>query len=404
MSRQCIQAIGMACKDWKHEKSISICSVLALASMLAPLLALMGLKNGIIEGMRERLLEDPSILIITPKSDAGRYAPEFIARLNSLDGAAFAIGRTRETATDITLAKPGSAHAASVALEPSAPGEPVLARYGFAAPSGGREPQIVLSTPAAQALQAKTGDLLDARIGRRAPDGRFESAEMRFRVAGTLPLLAAERKMAFVDIGVLEDLEDYRDYLEVPERGFAGNKREGARSYASFRLYAQNLDSVEALAARLSGMRIETRARDREIAAIRLLSQAINQVILIISLAVGAGFIAFTISSVQGAVERKRKMLGMLRLFGFSRTALVCYPLTGVLLTASSGLALSFGLYFCVAAAIARAFSGQAISCRLSLADTAFVCMVVLALSLAGSLRAAIKCARVEPSGVIREV
>ncbi|WP_165078220.1 MULTISPECIES: FtsX-like permease family protein [unclassified Desulfovibrio] len=400
-------AVCLAARDWRFERSLTLCAILALASMLTPLLVLQGLKNGVIEGMRERLLQDPTVLIITPKSDGGRFTEAEVRAFGELPGAAFAIGRTRDTATDITLAAgaDGSGKSASLSLEPSAPGEPVLAHLGITPPADGAEPGLVLSAPAAQALGAGPGASLLARLGRRTPEGRLESARMVFRVTAVLPEAAADRRMAFAPLSTLQDLEDYRDYLEVPSRGFTGTPREGGRRYASFRLYARDLDAVEGLATALGERHIETRTRSREIAAIRMLESSINQVILIISLAVGAGFAAFTISSVQGAVERKRRMLGMLRLLGFPHAALVLYPMAQSLLTSLSGFGLSCLLYLAVSLGIAQAFAGQGgIACRLGPADVAIACAAVVALSLLSTARAARAAAAVEPSIVIREV
>ena len=117
--------------------------------MLVPILSLMGVKNGVISTMRERLLEDPMILIITPKSDAGKYDAEFIRNLSNLPGAAFAIGRTRETTTDVTFVNERSG-TVSIGLEPAAKGEPVLAHFSIMAPEDGKQPQIVLSASAAK--------------------------------------------------------------------------------------------------------------------------------------------------------------------------------------------------------------------------------------------------------------
>lgn len=403
MPEKCFLAAILAFKDWRFEKSLSFCAVLALASMLTPILSLMGLKNGVISTMRERLLEDPMIMIITPKSDAGRYDADFIKELSNLPGAAFAIGRTRATTTDVAFANDRGG-TVSIGLEPAAQGEPVLGKYAVFAPRDGQKPQIVLSASAAKALDAQKGSMIIARLGRRAPTGKFESEKIHFQVSDVLPLEAADRKMGFVPLKVMEDMEDYRDYLEVPQRGFAGNPKNHARNYASFRLYAKNLDEVENLARELDGMNIETITRAREIAGTRQLEAAINQVIFIISAAVGAGFIAFTLSSAKGAVARKKRMLGMLRLLGFPHLALTLYPVVQAMLTALCGLVLSFVLYGVVSYTIANAFGSQGtLSCRLGFDDVLFSIGVVIILSLLGTAKSAYASGNMEPSSVIRE-
>lgn len=401
---QVLEALNLAWKDWKYERLLSLCAVIALASMLAPLLVLQGLKNGVTEGMRERLLRDPATLIITPKSDAGSFSKKFIKELQELPGAGYAIGRIRDTATDLTVENRGSGRRSSIALEPAVEGEPVLKRYSIQAPQDGSMPGIVLSSTAAEALGAKPGSELVSALGRRTPEGKLETNSITFRVAAILPAAAADRKMAFVPLSFMEDLEDYRDYLAVPARGFGGEPRQSERTYASFRLYASEFDAVEKLASKLLDMRIEVVTRSRDIAAIRSLEAAINQVILIISIAVGAGFAAFMLSSSEGNIRRKKRMLGILRLLGFRRFPLMCYPLCQSLLTAAGGFVLSLTIYAGVSFVIGKAFASRGgLSCNLGIGDAAFAILVVVAIAIFSSAAAAWQAATLEPSVVIRE-
>lgn len=396
-------AIWLAWKDWRYEYLISLCAVLALASMLSPLLILQGLKNGVTSGMRERLLQNPASLIITPKSDAGSFSPAFITQLAALPGAAYAIGRTRATASDITLRNKNLS--ASLALEPASPGEPILAKYHINPPLPAENPQIVLSAPAASALKVNLGDFLSCSLARRTPSGKLESMPMSFEVSGILPIAAADRKLAFISGQVLENMEDYRDYIAVPNRNWSGDPATAERKYASFRIYARSLNDVETIAAALAKKNIETFTQAREIAAIKSLESAINQIILIISIAVGLGFAAFLLSSSEGAIRRKKKMLGLLRLFGLGRMNLLLYPLTQTLLTAICGFFVSTIIYFLVAEAIKQVFSQKgALECELTYIDFLFAIAIVILISLLSSLRAAWQTANLEPSMVIREV
>ena len=405
MLTQLFMSAGLATKDWFHERTLSLCAILALASMLTPILVLQGLRNGVVTGMRERLLQDPTILILTPKGDAGRFSPEFIEHLRQLPGVRFAIGRTRETSADMTLQNVQGGSTVTVGMEPCAPGEPVLDHYRQPYPKDGENPECVLSDPAARALHVSTGDMVKARLGRRTPEGRLESTSILFRVAGVLPAEVADRRMGFLPHRVMEDVENYRDYIAVPLRGFSGLPVHGAKHYASFRVYAENLDAVETVALALQEKHIEVHTRSREIAGIRLLESAINRVILIISLAVGAGFVAFTLSSVEGAVRRKMRMLGMLRLLGFLHPALLLYPITQTLLTATAGLTLAGLIYAVVSKAISQAFATHAVlSCRLTTYDAALTIGIVILLSLSAAVKASLSAASVEPSMVIREV
>lgn len=405
MKNQYAESVRLAWRDWKFEFLLSLCGILALASMLTPILVLMGLKNGVITGMRSRLLEDPTILIITPKSDAGRFDQKFIDSLQQLPDAKFAIGRTRETATDITLFNPVTETQSSIGLEPSQEGEPVLEYAKIAAPIYDLESQIVLSEPAAKALKAKVGDTLTANLGRRAPSGKLETEKIILHVSAILPVESANRKMAFVPLQLLVDMENYRDYIEVPARGFTGDPASGPGQFSAFRLYAKNLDSVEPLTQYLDSLKIENTSSASEIAKIKLLEKSIDQVILIISLAVGLGFAAFTISSALTAVQRKKKMLGMLRLLGLKRKPLIFYPLTQTFLTSFCGFILSMLISFGVGYVIERAFASQdGFSCLTSWQDLLFALSAIILLSILSGCRAAYVAASVEPSIVIREV
>ncbi len=133
----------------------------------------------------------------------------------------------------------------------------------------------------------------------------------------------------------------------------------------------KNLDAVENLANELAGMRIETITRAREIAGIRQLEEATNQVILIISIAVGAGFIAFTLSSAKGAVARK-KNVGHVKIawLPFAGT-LTLYPVVQAMLIALCGLVFILLFFYAVVSySIGNAFSQQGtLACRLAPAD-----------------------------------
>lgn len=399
----------LAARDWFYEYSLSLCAVLALASMLMPLLILQGVKDGIIASLREKLLSDPEVLIITPTGGGpeGSYTEAFIDSLRSIPGVRFAIGRTRDSATDVIL-RHGEQPELMVQMEPCAKGEPILGHYGLSNPRDGEQPEIVLSFRAAQKLGVKAGDTVETGLGRKTPQGKLEDATLTFRVAGVFPSTAAGGTFGFLPLTVLEDIQDYRDFIAVPRRGFTGNPRqEPARRYESFRLYAGDLDAVEGIAKALGEKHVEVRTKSREIANIRSLNEAISRIILLIACAVGAGFCAFTLSSVQGAVRRKDKMLGMLRLLGFSRRAIFIYPLAQTLLTACFGTLLAGMGYAAVSYAIDTLFaaqSGGASICRLGFINYLMATGIVLLLSLATAARAAVQAASTEPSSVIREM
>lgn len=402
-------SMRLALRDWLHEHVLSLCAVLALASMLTPLLVMDAVKVGTVEALRGRLLEDPNTLIMTPRgSGISGYTRTQIDEFKKRPDVVFAIPRIRDVAAELLFEGANGAFA-TLSLEPTAPGDPRLSHHRISQPEASLPVSgMVLSQSAAHRLGAEEGRTLTAHLGRKRPDGVSESVKIQFKVAGILPAEATIQHAAFMPLSVLEDVENYRDYIAVPARGYSGDPALlENRPYESFRLYARTLDDVEALDASLRAQGIEVITKAREIANIRMLGEALNRILMVVALAVGVGFVAYTVSSALAAVRRKDRMLGMLRLLGFSRFALLLYPITQTLLTGFCGVLLAGGLSLCAAAGINALFGPQfdgASVCVLKMRHFLAALVAVLLLAVVGAIRPALRAARIDPSLVIRDV
>jgi len=402
-------SMRLALRDWLHELVLSFCAVLALASMLTPLLVMHAVKVGTVEALRSQLLQDPNTLIMIPAgSGASGYTQAQIDEFKSRPDVLFAIPRTRDVAAELSFEMPNGGFAV-LSLEPTAPGDPRLDYHHIRQPEASPSVStMVLSQPAARKLGAEEGQICTARLGRKRPDGVLESVKIQFKVVGILPAEAWSHHMALMPQEMLEDIQDYRDYIAVPGRGYAGDPPPvEKRRYESFRLYARSLNDVEPLDAYLRTQGIEVITKAKEIANIRRIDESLNRILMVVALAVGAGFVAFTVSSALAAVRRKDRMLGMLRLLGFSRFALLLYPITQTLFTGFWGVLLAGGLSLCAAAGINALFSQQlhGVSvCALKLPHFLVALGVVLLLAIVGSIRPALRAACIDPSLVIRDV
>ena len=402
-------SMRLALRDWRHEHILSLCAVLALASMLTPLLVINAVKVGTVEALRNQLLRDPNTLIMIPTgSGVSGYTQEKIDEFARRSDVAFAIARTRDVAAELSF-ETASDGFSSLSLEPTAPGDPRLTHHDITHPEA-KLPisTMVLSQPAALRLEAEKGQICTARLGRKRPDGVLESVKIQFEVADILPAEASSHHVALMPQKVLEDIQDYRDYIAVPERGYSGDPAPlEKRRYESFRLYARTLNDVETLSAYLRDQGIETITKAKEIANIRRVDESLNRILIVVALAVATGFVAFTVSSALAAVRRKDRMLGMLRLLGFSRFALLLYPITQTLLTGFCGVLLAGGLSLCAAMGINALFTQQlhGVSvCTLKMQHFFVALVVVLVLTIAGSIRPGLRAARIDPSLVIRDV
>ncbi|MDR3357299.1 MAG: ABC transporter permease [Desulfovibrio sp.] len=401
----------LAARDWRHERMLSACAVLALASMLTPLLVLYGVRVGLVETLRAALLHDPAALIIIPAgSGGGGFTNELFESLRRRPDVRFITARTRDVAAEMQFVARDGSHV-PLTLEPTGHGDPLLERFGQTPPSaaGTSAPEdIVLSSSAAGKLSASKGDILRGRLGRRRPDGALERAAFTARVAGVLPPEAIPSDTAFLPLSTLENIQDYRDYIAVPPRGWDGAPAPGTeRRYESFRLYARDLDSVETLDNHLRGLRVNVITKAKNIADIRMIDGSLTRLLMIVALAVGAGFVAFTLSSSLAAVRRKGKMLGMLRLLGFSRPSLLCYPLCQALLTCAGGTFTAWLLAHGVAVSIDSLFAAQLAGgaiCVIRPEHFLTALAAGLALSLGATLYPAVRTAGIEPALVIRDV
>ncbi len=403
-------SVRLALRDWLHEYILSLCAVLALASMLTPLLVLNGVRVGLVESLRNHLLQDPTALILVPSGGGSSgYTQKLIDSLKERPDVLFAVPRTRDVAAELQFEGKDGRFIA-VTLEPTATGDPLLKRFGAAEPKADLPVSgMVLSASAARKLGVETGQPLSTRLGRKRPDGMLESMRLEFEVTGILPAEATVHDVAFMPLSALEDIQDYRDYIAVPGRKFSGDAQpEGERHYESFRLYAKSLDDVEALDKYLASLGINVITKAKSIADIKRLDEALTKITVIIALAVGAGFAAFTVSSTLAAVRRKDRMLGMLRLLGFSRFSLLLYPLSQTMLTGLCGTLLAgvpaVGVAYGIDWLFSASIAGSAPVCVIRFDHLLVVLGAVLALSALSALSPALRASKVDPALVVRDV
>lgn len=134
--RECFQMFCLATADYRRERLLSLCSILGLAAVLAPLLVLYGVKFGVVTTMVSRMRSDPLTLELSPVS-SGHFTQDFFTSLRQEPGVAFVLPRTRSIAATMQLsntAGDGTRRTVVCSMEPTAADDPLLARYGCEAP------------------------------------------------------------------------------------------------------------------------------------------------------------------------------------------------------------------------------------------------------------------------------
>lgn len=390
----------LAWHDYRADGRLSACAVLALVAVLAPLLVLFGLKFGLITSLTERLERDPGVREIVPLG-GGRFSAEAIAELAARADVAFALPRTRQIAATAELS--AGDRGVTVEMIPTAAGDPLVAPALLPLPADG----VLLSLRAAEKLGVEAGDRLSAAFGRQV-GGRPQYQRTDLLVVGVLPLGAFPRDALFASLSLLEAAEDYRDGLAVPALGWPGRSepQRSARVYPGFRLYAAGLEDVERLRRYFAARNLEVATQAQAIAQLRSLSRNLSLVFWIIaSLALGGAFAAMTASALA-AVERKRRALSVLRLLGFSSTALVAFVVLQALYTGVFGLLLAWGLYGAAELGLNRLFQqtpGE-YACRLLFGHYLLALLATLLCSSLAAASGGWRAARIEASEGLRDV
>jgi len=342
----------LAIADLWAEKTLALCTVLAIASVLAPLLVLAGLRDGVIAGLRAKLLAAPTAREII--SVGNREIPvRVLATLARRRDVSFLVPRLRTLAMSLdAMRTDGRGGAEQLELIPSAPGDPLLDRAGPSAPG-----VVVLSAAAAARLHAGPRTALRLVLVRIGQDGVRQAVRLPVLVQGVAPAGAFARPAAFVSLALAAYAEDYQDGLAGPVTDGGLPPPRARRSYAGFRLFARRLREVPALAAALERRGIPVVSHEREVASLLGLNRDLGLLLAFVAGLGGVGYLVALGVSLWAAVERKRRNFAMLRFLGLSGRALAALPALEGLLLGAAGVAVALAGAEAVALAIDRAFA-----------------------------------------------
>ncbi|GGC40162.1 hypothetical protein GCM10011504_18230 [Siccirubricoccus deserti] len=392
--------LRLALADLLGESRMTLCSALATAAVLAPLLVLAGLRAGAVEGMRAAVLKDP--LAREVMSIASRdFDHAFLAALRARPEVEHLSPRTRQLSASLLLETPDGARQLWAPVVPSAPGDPLLPEGAPAGPG-----QVVLSTPLAARLGLKAGDALVGRLGR----GEREQAPQRLQVAlavqAVAPLAAADRDAVFAAPALADALEDWAEFRTATPEAAGGIPSPAAREgYAGFRLYARRLEDVPPLVTALRAQGVETRSRAQDIAPMLAVDRALTRLLLAVAGVSGLGLVLSLGAGLWANVERKRVLLAGLRLMGLGRGGVMAVPVAQAALIALAGALVAAALALAVQAGINAGFGGIILDRPLSAIDAAILgtgTVLVVAAAVGASALAAWQAARIEPYEAVR--
>lgn len=210
--------LRLAFKDVVHDRLLSGCLVLAIASIIAPLLILFGLQFGTIETLRNRLVQDPKNREIRPMTTKTFGRDWFDHLKQRCPEVNFVVPMTRQISSSILAINEAKDLRESLSLMATAPGDPLLLENGVPVPGNDG---CVLTAPAAQVLNVGVGDQLSFNA-QRIIQGTYENGSFSVRVQGILEERASSLKTAYLPLEVIEAVEDFKDGRAVPAYGWQG--------------------------------------------------------------------------------------------------------------------------------------------------------------------------------------
>lgn len=381
--------------DLWHDRRLGLCTLLALAAVLAPLLVLAGLRAGVIGGLRELLLEDPNVRQIVSAANR-EIAADTIASIAGRADVGFIVPRTRTLAASL-LVETADGKQSRLELLPSAPGDPLLPQGAPVAADS-----VVLSSGAAARLGANAGDTLTGRLVRLTQGGGRELTLLALRVQAVAPPRAFAREGAFVDLRLAAYVEDYQDGRAGP-LGPDGvvPPAAGRQEFAGFRLYAARLEQIPALDAALRAEGFDVVSRAGDVAGLLALDRNLRLLLWIVAGLGGTGYLISLGAGLWAGVERRRPSLAILRFLGMRGGMLALLPAVQALCLSALGAVLAIAAALAVQGLLNHAFAGTLALdrplCRIGWG----VCAGGIALTLAGaavaSLAAGLRVGRVEP-------
>lgn len=395
--------LHMALRDLLHDRKVALCIVFSLVAVIAPLLLLFGLKNGIVSQLRHDLLNDPRTREVRMLGNSS-YDRGWLEKLSERPEVGFSIPLTRSLNTQADLVHDGQHFAAGAEVIPTGKGDPLLAEVTLPR----LDDEVVLSASAARRLAVNQGATFRLFVTRKL-GGAEQRVAKSVRVVGVLDEAKFSRPGMFVTLPLLVALEDYRDGFQVPLLAVAEGQPSRERSrFSRARLYAATLDDVVPLANWLESQHIETVTQAAQIESVRAIDSVLGIIFAVIAWISTSGCIASLVGAFIANIDRKRKDMAVLRLLGFRRHAVTVFIVIQAFCL--TGLAFVIGLLLYLFGSLTfnhllgARLPAQAFVCRLEPIHfiTALFSLLIVALAVAaiGALRAL----KIDPAESLREI
>ncbi|WP_058556896.1 ABC transporter permease [Thiohalocapsa sp. ML1] len=198
--------------DLRYEWILSLCMILALGAVFSPLFILLGLREGLVGSMLDKLRHDPEIRLVTPKYPMSHPLSEQWLRELRVVADIVVAARTSGLMLDVEQI-PTPVNAVPVISE-----EPVLTQNQIVLPSD--EMAVVLSRRLAADTSSKVGD--DFVIELIRDTGEQERHRVSLPVIGIVPGSAFGEQKLWLPLALFNEIDRWRDGQGLPAFGLPG--------------------------------------------------------------------------------------------------------------------------------------------------------------------------------------
>ena len=201
--------------DMLHDWVLTFCVLCALVAVISPIMFVYGLKNGAIETLRSRLLDNPINREIRPLTNVSLPAAWFqeISQRPDVQCVIPTVDTLGSTAK-FWIDPSGQAKSHDFTLLASPQNDPILLENHAKAPNADNR-EVVLTVGAAQLIGAQRGSQLILRVSRGGKNGEPETAKVKVTVADVADTRVGNQPWVYASPDLVEDIESYKNGFQV---------------------------------------------------------------------------------------------------------------------------------------------------------------------------------------------
>ncbi len=398
--------VYLAYKDLVHEWLLTACFIIALCAVITPVLILLGLKTGVLQTWKERILTSPSALEISFREHTN-LPDKWFTDMRKYPETGFVIPSLFSASATMTIkSKNNTSFIRGVDIIPTAKGDP-LSGKGAIAPKTAHE--ITLTKEATKNLGVALNDTITAVIS-RTYKGQRQHINHPMKVIYIVPDTVFSREAAFVSVSFITALESYKDGRQVSIfKELQGRTAEPIfPPYPRARLYASNLENVIPLSALASrqGDGVKVTPRKAEVFRLQHAHKMISGIFNLIATMAFSGILLSLSASLWANIDRKHQQLALLQLMGLQKIHMIVFPIIQACCISIISLLLSLVFYTLNAQWIDTIFAEymqeNEVVTRLFVTDFTFLSLILILVASFAALLGGYRATKIEPAEAMR--